>query len=81
MSTHISERIKFRRKQLGFTQREVAEKLSVTDAAVHYWEKGHIPIKHIFELSKVLKCSQDWLLYSGDTLDLSMTKQPVSAID
>lgn len=67
MKKHISDRIKSRRRQLGLTQRHIAEKLSVTPSAVTQWESGMTEPKLILELSKILQCSQEWLLYGkGD---------------
>ena len=38
-STSIGARIAARRKQLGLTQRELAEQMGVTDKAVSKWER------------------------------------------
>ncbi len=61
----INERIKQRRKELSLTQQDVADKLDVTKASISLWENGSTQPKgkNLFALSKVLNCSQEWLLY------------------
>ena len=36
----MAEVISSRRKELGMTQKELAEKLNITDKAVSKWERG-----------------------------------------
>ncbi|MBB1489076.1 LexA family protein [Oceanospirillum sediminis] len=65
----INERIKQRRKELGLTQQDIANKLKITKASISLWENGSTQPKgeNLFALSKVLNCSQEWLLYGkGD---------------
>lgn len=64
----IGDRIKKRRTQLNMTQEELAKKINgITYAAVSNWENGRtVPnAKNSLELSLVLHCSMDWLLYGG----------------
>lgn len=65
MSTFISER----RKQMNFTQRELAEKLGISDKAVSKWERGlNCPdISLLPELSALLGVSINELL-NGECL-------------
>ena len=37
---NIGDRIKQKRKELGFTQAELGEKLNITDRAISKWEQG-----------------------------------------
>lgn len=56
-----------RRKELGLTQQELADKLFVSDKVISKWETGKsVPDTSILvELSKVLEISLDELLNSG----------------
>ncbi len=60
----IGQKISDRRKELKFTQNELAEKLFVTHQAVSKWEKGKsIPsIEILYALTTVLDISIDYLL-------------------
>lgn len=65
---NIGERIKQRRKQLNITQEVLAKKINgITHVAVSNWENGRTVPNAIntIELSVVLNCSLDWLLYGG----------------
>ncbi len=63
----ISERLKELRKQSGFTQEQIAEKLNVTRSAVARWETGKgIPdISNLIVISEVYRISLDELI-KGD---------------
>lgn len=52
----ISNFIKLKRKELGITQNELAEKLSVTEKAISRWEtgRGTPDISLLLPLSKAL---------------------------
>lgn len=60
----IGERIKSKRKELGMTQAELAQKLNVTDRAVSKWEvdEGNPDLGIIPNLCKVLGITTDYLL-------------------
>ena len=60
----IGERIALRRKELGMTQRDLAEQLNITDRAVSRWERGiGAPEVSLLEpLAKTLKMSIDELM-------------------
>lgn len=65
---NIGQRIKQRRKQLNITQEALAKKINgITHVAVSNWENGRTVPNAIntVELSAVLNCSLDWLLYGG----------------
>lgn len=67
----IGKFIQERRKNIGITQSELAEKLSVTDRAVSKWENGIcIPdASNIMELCKLLDITINDL-YSGKIVDM-----------
>ena len=63
----ISEFITNKRKQLGMTQTDVAEKLNVSFQAVSKWENGTLPnVEILVELAKVLDTSVDEILAGRD---------------
>lgn len=67
----IGKFIQERRKNIGITQSELAEKLYVTDRAVSKWENGIcIPdASNIMELCKLLDITINDL-YSGKIVDM-----------
>ncbi len=63
----ISEFISNKRKQLGMTQTEVAEKLKISFQAVSKWENGTLPnVEVLVELAKVLNTTVDEILVGRD---------------
>lgn len=60
----LGEYIAQRRRALGMTQRQFAEKLYVTDSAVSKWERGEsVPdTGKLLPLANALGVSLDWLL-------------------
>lgn len=75
----LNERIKKRRNQLGLTLLQVAEQLGVKDATVQRYESGEIKnIKHdtITSLSKILKCSPEYLMGWKDSINLEGEEDP-----
>lgn len=61
MSNYLSER----RKELGLTQKEVADAVGVAEATVSRWESGEIANMRrdrISALAKNLKCSADFIM-------------------
>lgn len=60
----IGERIKNKRKELGLTQLELAEKIGVTDKAVSKWEQGEgdPSIAILPELAKIFDVTLDYLM-------------------
>ena len=59
-----SIRILEMRKELNLTQKQLADKLNVSDACVNRWENGlRTPsAKYIVLLCKALNCTSDYLL-------------------
>jgi Predicted transcriptional regulators len=63
----IGERLQNRRKDLGFTQQEIADKLHVSRQTISNWEvgKNYPDLQSIVELSDLYQISLD-LLLKGD---------------
>ncbi|MGJ7133314.1 LexA family protein [Morganella morganii] len=68
----LGERIKFRRRQLKMTQRDVAECVGISASAVTQWEGDSTGLssENLLRLSAVLRCSPQWLLLGEGELDL-----------
>ena len=69
----IGNRITERRKGLGWTQEELAEKADLTPQFVSYAESGKRAMRpeNLLKLSKALNVSADYLL-TGDIVDKGM---------
>lgn len=66
-NTKISEFITNKRKHLGMTQADVAEKLNISFQAVSKWENGTLPnVEVLIELAKVLNTTVDEILMGRD---------------
>ncbi len=65
---NISDKIKIRREELGWTQDKLADKLHVSRSAVSNWEVGrnYPDIKLIVSISKEMGMPLDELLQEGD---------------
>lgn len=68
------------RKSIGMTQRELAEKLQVTDKAVSRWENGHgyPDIETLEELATALDLSLLELMHSKKNAEGSVTVEEAS---
>lgn len=72
----ISDRIKQKRKYLGLSKRELAEKIGVHETSIGKYEQGKVdfPVSKIKKLAKVLGVSEVWLLgldkSDKDTLEI-----------
>ncbi len=75
----LGEKLAGARKSAGLTQRELAEKLTVSRQAVAKWESnGGMPdIENLRRLSKLLNVSIDYLLDDGKTLDFSVMREGI----
>lgn len=64
----FGERLVAARKEKGYTQKELAEKLSITPTRLNYWEKDkrNPDVDMIWKLIEVLNISGDWLLGRDD---------------
>ena len=73
------------RKAVGLTQKELAERLLVTDKAVSRWENGHgyPDIETLENLSKALEVSLVELMHSkkneGDTITIQEASESISS--
>ncbi len=58
----LGEKIKYRRKELGLSQEEVAERLSVTRQMLSYYENDSVDMKMsvFLEISAALEVSPEW---------------------
>ncbi|MBQ8394695.1 MAG: helix-turn-helix transcriptional regulator [Clostridia bacterium] len=62
------QRIKELRLECGFTQKELAEKLSTTNSAVCDWEKGRTEpdLEMLTQIATLFQVSTDYLLGLSD---------------
>lgn len=79
----FGEKLKSARKSAGLTQEQLAEKLLVSRQAITKWEadKGMPDIENLRQLSKLLNISIDYLLDSGETIDLSVMREEINLDD
>ena len=79
----LGEKLKSARKNAGLTQEQLAEKLLVSRQAITKWEadKGMPDIENLKQLSKLLNISIDYLLDSGERIDLSVMREPINLDD
>lgn len=79
----FGERLKSARKGAGMTQEQLAEKLLVSRQAITKWEteKGMPDIENLRQLSMLLNVSIDSLLDSGESIDLSITREQINLND
>lgn len=64
MDKLFCENLKYFRKDVGLTQKQVAEKLGVVESCYANWEQGRTepPISMLRKLSKIFKVSIDELI-------------------
>lgn len=75
---NIKDIIKQKRLECGYTMKELAEKVGVSEATVSRWESGNLAtMKHtkIMLLAKALKISPAMLFDAPATSSLSLTQQ------
>lgn len=79
----LAEKLKEARKNAGFTQIELAEKLCVSRQAITKWEtdKGVPDIDNLKVISKVLNVSIDFLLDDDEVLDKTVIKEQINLDD
>ena len=64
----IGQRIAARRKEVGFSQTDLANRLGISPQSVQQWERegGTEPRpKRIQEIATALRCDAHWLMYGG----------------
>lgn len=68
MNKHIGDRIRERRKELGFNQPQLGKLIGRTKGAISQWESGQVKPDRdsLIKLQVVLKCSQAWLMTGLD---------------
>lgn len=65
MRNYLSQR----RRELGLTQKEVADAVGVSEATVSRWESGEIANMRrdrIVSLARILNCSADFIMNGND---------------
>ena len=75
----LAEKLKDARKNAALSQEQLAEKLSVSRAAVAKWEsgKGLPDIENLKAISKLLDVSIDYLVDDGAEMDFRVTKEQI----
>ncbi len=75
--------IKENRNKMKLSQEQLAEKLLVSRQAITKWEadKGMPDIENLKQLSKLLDISIDYLLDSGESIDLSVMREEINLDD
>ena len=71
----IGQRIKRRRREMNFTQQQVADAVGVNRVTVTNWEKGDTNPKgkNLSRLAQTLLCEQNWVLYGASIGKAAMT--------
>ena len=71
----IGDRIRELREKAGYSQAELARKLTVTRSSVNAWESGlSAPTAaYIVEMAKLFRVSADYLLELDNTSTLNLT--------
>lgn len=79
----LGAKLKSARNAAGLTQEQLAEKLMVSRQAVTKWEadKGMPDIENLKQLSKLLNIRIDYLLDSGESIDLSVIREQINLDD
>jgi transcriptional regulator with XRE-family HTH domain len=75
----FGEKLKKARMEAGYTQNELANKLSVSRAAIAKWEsdRGMPDVTNLKAIAEVLSVSIDYLLDAGNVLDFSVTNKAI----
>ncbi|MFA3778629.1 LexA family protein [Yersinia sp. 1652 StPb PI] len=70
----VGGRIKFRRRQLKLTQKDIAEYVGISASAVTQWESDATGLSSdsLLKLSSLLECAPEWLLSGKGDLDPSL---------
>ena len=68
-------RLKELRNKFGYTQSELAKKLSLTRASVNAWEMGvSLPsVQYVIQLAKIFKVSTDYILGVDSSWSISLS--------
>lgn len=70
----VGGRIKFRRRQLKLTQKDIAEYVGISASAVTQWESDATGLSSdsLLKLASLLECSPEWLLSGKGELEPSI---------
>lgn len=70
----IGERLKYKRRKFGLTQKQLGMMLGVSDDAVRLWENdtNDIDSGRCVQIAEILKTSCDWLLTGKDTQNIDI---------
>lgn len=71
MSSYLADR----RKELGLTQKDIAEAVGVSEATVSRWESGEIANmrrNRISALAKILHCSTDFVMTGEESTEATI---------
>lgn len=76
----FGEKLRSARKSAGLTQEQLAERLIVSRQAITKWEsdKGLPDIENLKQLSSFLGVSIDYLLDSGEAINMSVTREKIN---
>lgn len=71
----VGSRVKFRRRQLKMTQKDIAERVGISASAVTQWENDNtgLSAENLLKLSSILKCNPSWLLLGTGTPEEGVT--------
>jgi phage repressor protein C with HTH and peptisase S24 domain len=76
MSINISKNLKYLRKNLGYTQPEIAKQIGISYGAYQKYEGGSIPTgKHLLRMANFFGCTIDWLLRGEEKSDRQVITQ------
>ena len=74
------ERMKQRRKEIGFSAEKVAERLGVSPATIYRYEKGDIekvPVDSLAELAKILQTTPAYLMGWEEQSESKQERKPI----
>ncbi|MBQ3375790.1 MAG: helix-turn-helix transcriptional regulator [Erysipelotrichaceae bacterium] len=76
----FGEKFRTARKEAGFTQEQLAEKLSVSRSAIAKWESdnGMPDVNNLKAISELLNVSIDYLLSEDDRICFNETREPIN---
>ena len=79
----FGEKLKEARKESGLSQEQLAEKMSVSRAAIAKWEndKGMPDINNLKAIAKLLNISIDYLLDDDEKISFNEIKEPINLDD
>lgn len=75
----FADKLKKARKEAGFSQEQLAEKINVSRSAVAKWEsnKGMPDIDNLKAIAQLLNVSLDFMLNENEPMNFSEIKEPI----